>query len=155
MTIAEAQNKLKTTIKNIEDGTALKIAVFAINEQRVKRLFEDGKNSAGGKIGSYNATKPVYIDPDQAPRKGNQVGKRGEPIKSFYYPSYKDFRKAMGRESEFVNVRLTNELQNDMANANISKTSNAIASPKPIKVSSTKYKVTLKKEINIKKTEGL
>lgn len=155
MTIAEAQNKLKGIIAEVNSERALKIAVFAVNELRVKRIFSDGKNSSGGQIGVYNSTKPVYIKPENAPKKGNQIGKRGKPIESLYYPSYKNFRKAMGRESEFVNVRLNNELQSDLANANISRTSTKLGVPKPIRVSKTKYKVTLKKDINIKKSEGL
>lgn len=155
MTIAEAQNKLKGIISEINSEKALAIAVLSVSQLRIKRIFEDGLNSSGAKIGNYNSTTPVYINPADAPRKGNQIGKRGEPIKSIYYPSYKDFRRAMGRESEFVNVRLNNELQSDLANGLLSKTSSSLATPKPIKVSATKYKVTLKKDINIKKASGL
>ncbi len=155
MTVAEFKKSIDSKIKQLESGKALELAVRTINNARVVRLFEDGLNTSGNKIGSYNSSKPVYINPDDAPKRGNQIGKRGKKIKSLYYPSYKAFRAAMGRESGFVNVRLNNELQNDLANAVVSKSSDAVAQPKPIKVSNTKYKITLKKEINQKKVEGL
>lgn len=155
LTVKQAVQKLNDKIKQLESDKPLLIAVRAANEARIKRIFEDGENTNGIKIGFYNGSKPVYIDPNDAPRAGNQIGKRGKPIKSLYYESYKDFRKAMGRESSFVNLRLNNELQSDLANAQLSKTSSTLAKVNPIKVSNTKYKVTLKKQINIDKVDGL
>lgn len=155
MTIAEAKKQLQDKIKLLNSEKPFKIAVLAINEMRVKRLFEDGINTSGGKIGSYNSTKPVYINPADSPRKGNQIGKSGKKIKSLYYPSYKAFRAGMGRESGFINLRLNNELQNDLANGNLARSTNGITPPIPIKISNTKYRITLKKDINIKKVEGL
>lgn len=155
MTTAEFTKKLDGKIAELQKGNALKIAVLAINTERTARIFSDGLNSAGGKIGSYNSTKPVYINPDDAPKRGNQVGKSGKKIKSLYYPSYKAFRQGMGRESNFVNVRLNNELQNDLGSGALSKGADRIVEPKPIQVNVNKYKITLKKEINQKKVEGL
>lgn len=152
---AQAISKLNDKIKQLESDRPLLLAVRAANEARIKRIFEDGKGTDGANIGTYNSTTPVYIDPNDAPRRGNQVGKRGKPIKSLYYDSYKAFRAAMGRESNFVNLRLNNELQSDLANAQLSKSSNTLAKSNPIKVTSTKYKVTLKKQINIDKVDGL
>lgn len=68
---------------------------------------------------------------------------------------YKQFRAIQGRESSFANLRYTNELQNDLGNGALSKGASGIVKPTPIKISNTKYRITLKKDINIKKVEGL
>jgi hypothetical protein len=154
--LAEYKEKLKRVAKLIESENIMKKAVVAVNEVRMQRIFVDGINSNGGKIGSYNNTKPVYIDPDKAPKKVNQKGKNGKPIATGYYKSYKAFRQAMGRESGFVNVRLTNELQNDLANGSLGKSSDKVnLKVNPIKVSKGIYKVTIKKKENIEKVESL
>lgn len=155
ITVAQFTAKIDKKIQELNSDQILKLAVFAVNERRIRRIFEQGENSSGGKIGSYNSTKPIYVAPEDAPRAVNKRGKTGKPIKSGYYSSYKAFRQAMGRESSFVNLRLNNELQSDLANAQVNKSSNALANARPIKVSNTEYKVTLKKEINKEKIIGL
>lgn len=154
--LATYKERLKKAAKLIEAENVMKTVVLAVNEVRMKRIFVDGLNSNGSKIGTYNADKPVYIDPDKAPKKVNQIGKNKKPIKSGYYKSYKDFRKAMGREDSFVNIRLNNELQNDLANGSLTKGSDKVnMKVKPIKVSKGVYKVVLKKDENIKKMQSL
>lgn len=155
ITVAQFSAKIDQKIRELNSDRILRTAVFAVNEARIKRIFEKGQNSGGGKIGNYNSTKPIYVSPEDAPRAVNKRGKTGKAIKSGYYPSYKVFRQAMGRESGFINLRLNNELQSDLANAQLSKTSSAIAGVNPIKVSNTEYNVTLKKPINQKKIEVL
>lgn len=155
ITVAQFTANMNAKIKELQSDRILRLAVYAVNEKRVERIFEKGQNSAGGKIGSYNSTKPIYVAPEDAPRAVNKRGKTGKSIKSGYYPSYKAFRQSQGRESGFVNLRLNNELQSDLANAQLSKTSSALAASKPIKISNTEYQVTLKKDINIKKRKGL
>lgn len=156
VSLAEYKERLKRVVKLIESENIMKKVVLAVNEVRMQRIFVDGINSSGGKIGSYNSTKPVYIDTDKAPKKVNQKGKNGKPIAMGYYESYKAFRQAMGRESGFVNVRLTNELQNDLANGSLGKSSDKVnLQVKPIKVSKGVYKVVLKKQENIEKVRGL
>lgn len=156
ISLAEYKEKLKKVAKLIESENVMKKAILAVNEVRMKRIFIDGLNSSGSKIGTYNSTTPVYIDPDKAPKKVKQIGKNGKPIKSGYYKSYKEFRQAMGRESGFVNIRLNNELQNDLANGSLTKSSNKVnLKVTPIKVSKGVYKVVLKKQENIDKMVGL
>lgn len=154
ITVAQFTAEINEKITELQSDKVLRLAALTVNQVRAERIFEKGLNSAGGKIGSYNSTKPIYIAPEDAPRAVNKRGKTGKSIKSGYYPSYKAFRQAMGRESGFVNMRLNNELQSDLANAQIGKSSSAIAAPKPIKISNTEYQITLKKDINIKKVEG-
>lgn len=110
------------------------------------RIFSDGKNSKNTKIGNYS-TKPIYIDPDAAPRAVSNTGKTGKKIKSGFYPKgYKQFRSQQGRESAFVNLRLTGELESDYANST--------NGPRPIKINNLSYKITLNKQVNIDKKKG-
>ncbi len=64
----------------------LEIAANTIQGDLVKRVFEDGLNSAGAKIGNY------------------------EPGR------YRQLRRAKGREVSFVNLRFTGNLQLDLSN---------------------------------------
>lgn len=127
------------------------------------RVFEQGKNSSGAKIGRYNDRNPLYVDTKtKAPITQPPIGKTGKarfkdgkPHKTTYYKSYKDFRSKQKRESGFVNLRLTNELQSDFANANVSKTSTSVASAKPTKITAHHYQIKLKKPINQEKVESI
>lgn len=155
MTIAEYTNKIDQLIQQLEkEVKPLKIAVLSVNALRMKRIFQDGLNSNNSKIGTYNSSTPIYVSDNQAPKKVNHKGKTGKPIKSGYYDSYKDFRAAMGRESDFVNLRLTNDLQSDLSNSPV--TGDSVGKfDNLIKVNAFTYKVALKRDINIKKKQGL
>ena len=174
MTVADYQNKLRNQIKTLKSDKIMQLAVYSVNQQRIERIFEKGQNTYGFKIGDYNSTTPVYIRPEDAPKavklggkpqaiKGKSYkNKTGVTFKSTaknpetaYYPSYKAFRKAMGRETGFVNIRLNNRLQGDLANATISKATTNLANNRPIKVDNHKYIVTLKNQENIDKVQSL
>ena len=141
----------------------LKIAVYTIVGEQSIRIFQDGLNSAGSKIGSYNNSVALYVNTTKsAPIKNAPKGKNGDvkfkngnPHKSTYYKSYKEFRSKQKRESGFVNLRLTNELQSDFSNSKVSVSSTKVVAGKPIKVNVHFYKTELKKDINQKKREGL
>lgn len=154
LSVKQFSDKLNKKISDLQSDRVLRLAALTVSQERIKRIFEDGENSAGSKIGTYNSTTPIYVSLEQAPRSVNKKGKTGKPIKSGYYASYKAFRSAMGRESNFVNLRLVGELQNDLANAKVDK-SITIPKSQPIKISETQYAVTLKKEINKDKKRGL
>lgn len=137
-----------------KENLPFKIAVRDIVTAQTVRIFQDGLK-VSGKIGTYNRTKPLYVGSPPAPRKTTQRGKTGKRIKTGFYESYAAFRKQQGRESRFVNLRLSNELQNDFANAMISPTSNRVAAAMPIRVNQNLFIVALKKQINIDKKAGL
>ena len=174
MTVADYQTKLRNQIKTLKSDKIMQLAVYSVNQKRIKRIFEDGKTSLGVKIGDYNSTTPVYIRPEDAPKAVKLGGKpqavKGKSYKkktgvSFVNPepnaetawfsSYKAFRKAMGRETGFVNIRLNNRLQGDLANATISKATTNLANNRPIKVNNHRYIVTLKNQENIDKVQSL
>lgn len=174
MTVKDYQNKLRRQITTLKSDKIMKLAVYSVNQQRIERIFEKGQNTYGFKIGDYNSTTPVYIRPEDAP-KAVKLGGKPEAIKgksyknktgvtfksteknpeTAYYPSYKAFRKAMGRETGFVNIRLNNRLQGDLANATISKATTNLANNRPIKVDNHRYIVTLKNQENIDKVQSL
>lgn len=164
MTTEQFIQKNKAALEAIlKTDIPLKLAVYSVVGMQAKRIFQDGKNTANAGIGSYNATDPLYVNTQRnAPinnpvrgKSGESKFKNGKPHKTTYYNSYKDFRQKQKREAGFVNLRLTNELQSDFSNAQISTSSNKVATANPIKVNVHYYKTELKKPINQKKREGL
>lgn len=174
MTVKDYQNKLRRQITTLKSDKIMQLAVYSVNQQRIERIFEKGQNTYGFKIGDYNDTTPVYIRPEDAPKAVKLRGKpelvRGKTTKTrsaikferpdknpqtAYYPSYKAFRKAMGRETGFVNLRLNNRLQGDLANATIGKATTNLVKNNPIKVDNHRYIVTLKNQENIDKVVQL
>ncbi len=139
----------------IDTGKIVEIAARDSQSQSVVRIFENGLKSNGGTIGKYD-TKPAYFSPKATPRDTNHKGKTGKRIKTGYYAGgYAELRAQQGRESGFVNVRFTNELQSDYANSDVDRTSNRVAVPKPIKAGDNTFLITLNKPVNIQKRNGL
>lgn len=142
----------------IESGLPMLRAVRSVMAVQHSRIFEEGKSSAGGAIGSYNDKDELYVNPSTLPRAVSPRGKPGKSKniqnrKTVYFKSYEDLRSEVGRESGFVNIRLSGDLQSDFANASL--TSDVIKAPEPVKISNLEYHVTLKRDINIKKKAGL
>lgn len=99
---------------------ALYMAASTTHATQLDRIFVEGKNSEGGQIGTYNSTKGMYANNDDSPKKITPRGKNGErvfmngkPHVSTYYNSYEDYKAEQGRESNFVNLHLTGQLQSD------------------------------------------
>lgn len=87
-------------------------------------VFRDGRSSGGARIGSYS-TKPMYASTNN-PRqpytklRGRGAGKNsnrktfanGKPRRSRYFPTgYKGLRQFLGRETSFVNLKVTGSLE--------------------------------------------
>lgn len=135
-------------------------AVRSVHAEMTTRIFSKGLNTSGAKMGQYDNSKEIWASDKNLRKKGTHKGKPNEAgkrktIKTSYYKSYKDLRQQQGVESNFVNIRMTNDLQSDFANAEMSKTSNAIAKATPVKVSELIYQFTLKRDLNAKKKEGM
>lgn len=119
------------------------------------RIFNEGKNSSGNKIGKYNTTKPLYVNPSISPGiKFTPGGKPGSKVvkldrKTGYFKSYAAYRRAIGKKTNFVDLKLSNDLFLDFVNA---KTA---SSARPTKISDTEYVVSFKKNINALKAEGM
>jgi len=111
-----------------------------------ERIFIDGKNSKNSKIGSYD-TKPFYANADTSPVATNKTGKTGNTIKGGYYQGgYKEYRSQQGRESAFINFRLSNDLQSDFNNSE--------RGFKPSQTGPLEFSVVINRKENIKKIKG-
>lgn len=155
MTPEEYRNSLNFDAKLAKIKGAYLLSVKDVIGAQVVRIFEDGINSSGTKIGTYSSTKPLYISDDRSPRKGNHKGKpkdgKAKTITTTYYESYKSFRGEQGRESSFVNLRLFGRLMSDLANAPVSDS--IPADVKPIKLDDFMYYTRIRSE-NVGKKKG-
>ena len=134
-------NKLREKAKLLrKDNLPLKIAAQSIHALRIRRIFHVGLNSSAGQIGSYNTTTELWVSDDQLRRAGTHRGKTGKPTKTSYYKSYKELKAQQGFGNDRVNLRMTNNLQSEFANTNISASSNSVPNnASPIKVNVNKY----------------
>jgi hypothetical protein len=148
------------------------IAVRTSIALTTQRIFADGENSSGSNIGSYDTSRPLYINPDKSPRTGadkpkgveglKKAGKNGDTKfkngndhKTAFVNNYKDFRNRIGRRIDVVNLNLTGQLQSDFANAETAFNQVAKIDENRFKVDANTYEVTLKNAFNIKKKKGL
>ena len=120
MTIKQFIEKQNKRLKEIEKGKAFGEAVANSHAKQVPRIFEQGIKSDGSKIGQYDSTDPLYVNPKTAPKSfatkgktGKSAFKNGKKHKTGYFTSYKAFRAKQGRETSFVNLRLFGRLQQD------------------------------------------
>jgi hypothetical protein len=145
MTTDEHIKRLRATAQKLAQNVPLAIAAQSVHAMRVKRIFDDGVG------GSYNSTREVWISNDKLRRKGNR-GKTGKAEKTSWFKSYKDLKIAqMG--SDKVNLRLTNDLQSDFANAPITS-GTALNVGKVIKVTDNIYIEGLRRPNNVKKLKA-
>jgi len=116
MTPAEFASQLRETARRFRDGFPL--CVSGAHARMGERIFERGERAGGGQIGQYEATRGIYIHPDRLPVSTSPRGKPGRERnvasrRTAYFASYRDLRSEQGRESSFVNFRLTGNLQRD------------------------------------------
>ena len=123
MTIDQFIQKQNKRLKAIKEGKLFAEAVANSHSNQVPRIFEKGIQSDGSKIGQYNSTKDLYVNPKTAPKSfptkgktGKSVFKSGKSHKTGFFTSYKAFRSNQGRETNFVNLRLFGRLQLDYTN---------------------------------------
>ena len=158
MSVRNAIKRIDEQIAYLESGKPVEIAVRSVMADMAVRIFEDGLDSSGSKIGTYNSKDELYVKPSVLPRNVAPRGKPGkernvQSRKTTYFKSYKDLRSEVGRESGFINLRLTNDLQSDWANARVRD--GVAKTPNPTRVSNHEYRITLKRQVNIDKKRGL
>jgi hypothetical protein len=104
--------------------TALYIPVRELKRIMFKRIFgtgsSGGTNTAGEKLPTVPySTKPIYVSPRalaSAPSKF-KVGKRGEPIKSLYFPGgYAELKKGTSRK---LPLELTGRLKGGFLSSDV------------------------------------
>ena len=64
MTPLEFNKKLDEQLLKISDAKFLLTSVTEVHSRQVKRIFEQGLNGNGAKIGNYNSSDPLYVNPD-------------------------------------------------------------------------------------------
>lgn len=134
MTTNEVIDDMKRKLSQMDKAFGL--AVHSTHAQYMQRIFVEGRRASGGRIGQYNAVNPLYVNPKNAPRKFTPLGKgstratakgllttgrkskfkNGNPHKTRWFNSYRDYRQFEGRESGFVNLVLFGQLRSDLAN---------------------------------------
>lgn len=120
MTAAQWAARQRAKLDNISNCfTQVVVSVHTIQTQRI---FVEGKNSNGSNIGAYNSTDPLYVNPNNAPKKfptkgktGKTVFKNGRKHKTGYFTSYKAFRQNQGRQTGTVDLRLSGIMFRDFA----------------------------------------
>ena len=148
--VRRIKNKAKLLAK---DNVPLKVAAQIVHSLRINRIFHAGLNANAGKIGTYNSTKELWASDKQLRRAGTHRGKTGKAIKTSYYKSYKELKAQQGFRNDRVNLRMTNDLQSEFANINISKSNDS--PPKgsmPIKINPNRY---IERVNNLDKLRGI
>jgi len=120
MTGAEAIKKIEKKLDDI-DNLILREIMGTYNRDFMRRIFEQGKRANGSKIGSYS-TKPLVVSVNAVtPRKqtGDKVWVPKKNNKGYYgylyEGGYKQFKDEQGRNSAFVDFRLTEKLKIDLS----------------------------------------
>lgn len=110
-------------IEQIADTVTRQVAFGALGLIG-ERVFEKGLASDGQKIGDYNKTDPMYVNPENAPRKFIPEGKygdktfksgkrKGQAHKTKYFSSYDSYKTFVGRNQiGSVNLSLSGQLSN-------------------------------------------
>lgn len=93
-------DKLNDAIKSRRTRLIALSSTLAIHK---KRIFVDGKDSGGGKIGTYS-TNPISISPS---RQARNTGK------TYFKGGYSEYKSAIGKNPGFVNLRNTDQMEND------------------------------------------
>lgn len=126
MTTQEYIQRQHNKIAILASGKAVAIAAQDTHVKMVERIFEEGKET-GGKKNKYNSTDPLYVNPDNSPKKfptrgkpkGTEAGKtkfaNGENHKTGYFDSYKSFREKIGRQTGVMDLQLFGNLRNDFS----------------------------------------
>ncbi len=106
MNIKQYNAKLKNFVKEIEKSKPVFLAVTNVVREQGIRVFENGGVESGGAKGKYTGGE-LYVNPKTSPRKTTLKGKNGggakfkngNPRKTSYFPSYSDYKVAIGRSS--------------------------------------------------------
>ena len=171
MTIREFTDGLGKKITDMKTFTEpLQMAAFSTTEEMSRRIFDEGKKADGTDMTPGYSTIPLYLNPDVlkdmgipgnigAPmgkpkgekKRGETVfktgKKKGEKHKTKYLAGgYKELRNKLGRQTDYVDLKLSGELRMDFNNGE---------SPTPRKINELEYQIRLDKPINQKKRSGM
>lgn len=120
MTTDQYIAKTRQKIAILKQGKIISIAAQDTHVMMAERIFDKHHNAQDEKIGSYNSSNEIYINPKNSPKgfpkkgkDGKSKFKNGEEHKTGYFESYKTFREKMGRQTNEVDLKLFGRLQSD------------------------------------------
>lgn len=123
MTIQQLQQEFEQLIYDtVKEAKAFGIAVATIHTDINERVFEDGVDANGVKIGEYSENAGWFARPGSRDRK-------------FYPGGYREFKADIGKESSFVNLELSGNLKMDFSTG-------------LRKVSPLKYQIAVSQQVN-------
>lgn len=147
MTTQEYISRQRAKLEKLKTGVAVGIAAQDTHVKMVERIFDDGKKASGGK-NKYNSTDEIYVNPKNAPRNFPTKGKdgkakfnNGKDHKSGYFKSYKAFREKVGRQTQFMDLKLFGVLESDFSKG-------------VIKLSDMSYASKVTNEANVDKVDN-
>lgn len=143
------QRKILNKIKRVNQP--LQRAADTTHKDMVQRIHRQGKKANNSKIGNYNSTDEIYIDPATSKKSFPLTGKvnksdtfkNGKKRKTGFFDSYKAFKQATGRPTGFINLNQNGDLELDFSNRG-----------KTTKVNPTKRIASVDHKDNIDKAEG-
>ena len=87
----------------IRSERVLRVAISTVLSEHKPRIFEQGLDGKGSKIGTYG-TNPISIS------KKNQARQTG---KTYFKGGYAEYKKDIGKNQGFVNLRNTDQMMID------------------------------------------
>ena len=113
-----ALEKIMAQLEALTDPATIREAGLGVLGMQKKRIFEEGKNANGGKIGNYS-TKPTYFNPKDSPVKFQPRGKTGKTefadgsphVTRYFGGGYKEVRSTAGRRTDRVNLDFTGKMR--------------------------------------------
>lgn len=114
MTILEFINVLNDIkAERVLDSILLPAANRVISQFK-RRIFNDGEASSGAKIGNYS-TEPAEFSRRQFVKKSTFIGGSDSDDDTMQFEGgYKEFRQLQGRQTAFVDLRLSGSLENSI-----------------------------------------
>lgn len=88
-------------------------AANRVISQFKRRIFNDGEAASGAKIGNYS-TEPAGVSRRQFVKKSTFIGGSGGGDTMQFKGGYKEFRQLQGRQTAFVDLRLSGSLENSI-----------------------------------------
>ena len=113
MTILEFINGLNDIKAEMVLDSILLPAANRVISQFKRRIFNDGEAASGAKIGNYS-TKPAGFSRRQFVKKSTFIGGSDGGDTMQFKGGYKEFRQLQGRQTAFVDLRLSGSLENSI-----------------------------------------
>lgn len=149
MTPKELATKMRSQLESLtRENKPLALAASTVTAQMATRIFVDGNARDEGKIGSYNNTDYLYLNPQDVNVVGrSKIGspgtfENGKPRKTVKL-TYQQYKARLGKPAggAYVNLELSGDMKSDFTN-------------NPKKVNANEYQVVWHRDLNSDKASG-